>query len=47
MSATAEKEIVVAGMLQCKQKQWTSGVCKEKYCEKCPDKETCFEVLGR
>ena len=34
-------------MIQCRQKQWNSGLCKDKYCQDCPNKEECFELLGR
>jgi len=34
-------------MIQCRQRQWTSGLCKDKYCEGCVDKDTCFELFGR
>ncbi len=34
-------------MLQCRQRQWNSGQCKDRYCEGCVDKDECFELLGR
>ncbi|MBA7636575.1 hypothetical protein ES703_44196 [subsurface metagenome] len=34
-------------MIQCRIRQWTSGLCKDRYCEGCVNKEECFEILGR
>lgn len=46
MSAIQEKEVVWQKLMQCRQKQWTSGVYKEKYCQDCEVKELCHAVLG-
>ena len=37
----------VQEMIQCRQKQWNSGLCKDKYCEDCKRKKECFELFGR
>jgi len=37
----------VQEMIQCRQAQWFSGLCKDRYCEDCVDKEGCFELFGR
>lgn len=37
----------VQNMIQCRQRQWNSGLTKDKYCEGCVNKEECFEVFGR
>ena len=37
----------VQKMIQCRQKQWNSGLCKDRYCEGCLNKEECFELFGR
>jgi len=42
-----EKEIVWQKLIKCRQKQWTSGIYKEKYCRNCEVKELCHAVLGR
>jgi len=34
-------------MIQCRQRQWNSGQCKDEYCEGCVNKEECFELFGR
>jgi len=34
-------------MLQCRQRQWNSGLCKDKYCEGCKNMRQCFEIFGR
>ena len=51
---SAQKKAVANGktsrvqvMIQCRIRQWTSGLCKDKYCEGCVNKEECFEILGR
>ena len=47
MSAIQEKEIVWQKIILCKQKQWTSGKCKDEYCKDCKIKELCYAVIGR
>jgi len=37
----------VQKMLQCRQRQWNSGLCKDRYCEGCKNRQQCFELLGR
>ena len=51
---TAQKKAIAYGgegitqeLIQCRQKQWTSGICKDRYCEGCPNKKECYELLGR
>ena len=47
MPAIQEKEIVWKKLIQCKQKQWTSSLRKEKYCQDCEVKELCYAVIGK
>lgn len=37
----------VQELIQCRQRQWTSGLCKDRYCEGCKRKKECLEILGR
>jgi len=45
--ATCSKTSRVQVMIQCRQRQWNSGQCKDEYCEGCLHKTACFELLGR
>ena len=48
MSAIQEKKgLSLEEMILCKQKQWQSGVCKDKYCQDCEEKKKCYKFLGR
>lgn len=46
-TAIQKKKVVWQKLIKCQQKQWTSGIWKEKYCKDCPYKKKCFELLGK
>jgi len=32
-------------LIQCRQKQWSSGLYKEKYCKDCKNQKNCNELF--
>ena len=36
----------VQEMIQCRQKQWNSGLCKDRYCEDCKRKKEILPMAG-
>ena len=41
-----KEESRIQEMIQCRQRQWNSGLCKDRYCEGCTNEEACFELFG-